>query len=169
MREGDSLVIRRWERNAFVTSFDRDQVHALEIAFDECAPERFVENGKMGISYENRDPAVVPTYAEALALGGQESGTVVPEMVLEYDYAIGSVAVESEAAAPLTMTAKAVGCPHVVGHLKSNQLEGQRAVASVVRGYVDVDAVPALLAVELGVTVAVTLKGQQHERIRIWG
>lgn len=65
------------------------------------------------------------------------------------------------------MTAKVVDCPHVVSHLKSNQLEGQRAVASVVRGYVDVDAVAALLAVELEVTAAGTLKGQQQ--IRVWG
>lgn len=92
-REGDSLVIPRWERNAFATSSGRDQVHALEIAFDEFALERFVENGKIGISYEDRGPAAVPTYAEALALGGQESGTVMSEVVLGYDCAIGSVAV----------------------------------------------------------------------------
>jgi hypothetical protein len=85
---------------------------------------------------------------------------LVSEMILGYDYAIGSVAVESEAAAPSTMTAKVVDFPHVVGHLKSNQPEGQRAAASVVIGYVDVDAVAALLAVELEVTVAAALQGQ---------
>ena len=79
---------------------------------------------------------------------------MVSEMVLGCDCAIGSVAVKSEAAAPSTMTAK------VVDHPKSNQLEGQRAVTSAVRGYVDVDVAAALLAVELGATVAGTLKGQ---------
>jgi hypothetical protein len=88
-------------------------------------------------------------------------------MYLGYDYVIESVAAEYEAAAPSTMTAKTVDCPHVVSHLKSNQLEDQRAVASVARGTVDVDAMAVVLAVELEATAA-ALKVQQHERVQIW-
>jgi hypothetical protein len=45
MREDGSLAIRRWELNAFATSFGRSLGHEIGIACDGYVPERFVENG----------------------------------------------------------------------------------------------------------------------------
>lgn len=166
MEEDESLAIRHRDLNAFATSFGLYLVRSAEIAYDGEALERCVENVEVGTSAAGHVLAAVPIWVEILALGGLEVESVMLGAVLGHGLAVGSVAVESEAVAPSTKTAKAADSRRAVSHPRNNQHEDQHDVTCVVKKCVDGDAAE-FVVVDSGAIAAATMKVQPHEQIRI--